>query len=92
MKTALCLDLPIFPCVHICKPCILNISPPHITSTYGHTIALMLIICKDVPFKPLSVTNNSVGSRTAAAGNLSAAVVFQVACSGRLRTDAVTCN
>ena len=40
----------------------------------------------------LSVTNNSVGSRTATVGNVGAAVVAHVACSGRSRTNAVICN
>ena len=42
--------------------------------------------------KPLSVTKNSVGLRTDAAVIMGAAVVAQVARSGRLRTDAVICN
>ena len=42
--------------------------------------------------KPFSVMNNSGGWRTAAAGNVGAAVVAQVAYSGRLRTDAVICS
>ena len=39
-----------------------------------------------------SVTNNSVGSQTAAAGYMGAVVVAHVARSGRLRTNAVICN
>ena len=39
--------------------------------------------------KPLSVTNNNVDSRTAAAGNVGAAIVAHVARSGRSRIDAV---
>ena len=42
--------------------------------------------------KPLSVTNNSVGSGTAAAADVGAAVVAHVASSGRSRIDAVFCN
>ena len=42
--------------------------------------------------KPLSVTNNSVGSRTAAASKVGAAVVAHLAGSGRSRTDAVICG
>ena len=42
--------------------------------------------------KPLSVTNNSVGLRTAAAGNEGAAFMAHVARSGRSRIDAVICN
>ena len=42
--------------------------------------------------KPLSATNNSVGSRTAAVGNVEAAMLAHVAHSGRSRTDAVICN
>ena len=41
---------------------------------------------------PISATNNSVGSRTAAAGNMSAAIVAHLAHSGHSRTDAVICN
>ena len=40
-------------------------------------------------FKPLSVTSNSIGARTAAAGSVDAAVVTHVAPSGRSRTDAI---
>ena len=36
--------------------------------------------------------NNSVGSRTAAAGNVGAAIVTHVACNVRSRTDAVVHN
>ena len=39
--------------------------------------------------KPISVTDNSVSSQTAAAGNVGAAVVAQVASSGSSQTDAV---
>ena len=42
--------------------------------------------------KPLSITHTSVGSRTAAAGNVGATVLLHVAKSGRSRTDAVICN
>ena len=42
--------------------------------------------------KPFSVTNNSVGSRTAAAGYVGAAIVDHVARSGSSRIDAVICN
>ena len=41
---------------------------------------------------PPSVTNDSVGSRTAAACNVGAAIVAHVACSGCSRIDAVRCN
>ena len=43
-------------------------------------------------FKPLSVTKNSVSSRTAAVGNEGAAIVAHVARSGRSGTDADICN
>ena len=43
-------------------------------------------------YNRLSVINNSVDSRTAAAGNVAAAVVAHVARSGRSRTNAVICN
>ena len=46
----------------------------------------------DPGLKPLLVTNNSVGSRTAAAGNVGASIVSHMACSGCSRTDAVICN
>ena len=39
--------------------------------------------------KPLSATTSSVGSRTAAVGNIGAVIVAHVARSGRLRIDAV---
>ena len=43
--------------------------------------------------KPLSVTNNSVGSRTAAAaGYMGTAIVAHMARSGRLPTDVVIRN
>ena len=42
--------------------------------------------------EPFSVTNNSVGSRTAAADIVGAAVVVHVAHSGRSWVDAVICN
>ena len=42
--------------------------------------------------KPLSVTDNSVGSQTAAAGNVGVAIVAYVAHSVSSRTDAVICN
>ena len=42
--------------------------------------------------KPLSVTNNIVGSRTAIAGNVGAAIVAHVVRSGRSRTNAAICN
>ena len=42
--------------------------------------------------KPLSVTNSSVSSKTAAAGKMDAAIVAHVALSCRSRTDAVICN
>ena len=54
-------------------------------------VVLMKLEFSDA-FKPLSVTNNSVGSRSAAAdheGNDSSA---HVACSGRSQTDAVLHN
>ena len=41
---------------------------------------------------PISVTNNSVCSRTAAVGYVGAAIVDHVAGNGRSRTDAVICN
>ena len=44
------------------------------------------------PVKHLSVTNNSVGSRTAAVVNMGAVVVVHVARSGRSRIDAVICK
>ena len=40
----------------------------------------------------LSVTNNSVGPRTAAVGKVGTAIVAHVARSGRSRIDAVICN
>ena len=43
-------------------------------------------------FKPLSVTNSSIGSRTAAAGNVGAAIVAHLAGSVRSRTDVIICN
>ena len=42
--------------------------------------------------QPILDTNNSVGSRTAAADNVGAAIVAYVALSGRSRTDVVICN
>ena len=42
--------------------------------------------------KPLSATNNSVGSRTAAVGNVGAAIIPHVGRSGRFQIDAVICN
>ena len=42
--------------------------------------------------KLLSIKNNSVGSRTAAAGNFGAAIVAHVARGIRSRTNAVICN
>ena len=47
---------------------------------------------QELSLKPLSVTNNSFSSRTAAMGNLSAAVVAQVAHSARSRSDTVIYN
>ena len=43
-------------------------------------------------FKPLLVTNNSFGSRTAAADNMGAATAAHVARSVRSRIDAVICR
>ena len=42
--------------------------------------------------KPLSVTNNSIGSRTAASGNVGAAILTNVARSCRSWIDGVICN
>ena len=49
-------------------------------------------LCHDVASKAAFSSNNSVGSRTAAADNMDAAIVAQVTLSGHLRTDAVICN
>ena len=42
--------------------------------------------------KPFSVTNNSIGSQTAAAAKVGAAIVARVVCSGRSRIDDVICS
>ena len=60
-----------------------------------NAINLVEIWCyhqQELSLKPLSVTNNSFSSRTAAMGNLSAAVVAQVAHSARSRSDTVIYN
>ena len=54
--------------------------------TFGNFDTLVLNV------KLLSVTNNSVSSRTATVGNVGAAIVTHGARSGSSRVDAVICN
>ena len=67
--------------VKVHSGCIPDESKPHMSILGNWTLHSLL--------KPPSVTNKSFGLRTAASGNVGAAIVAHVALSGRSRIDAV---